>query len=61
MKADDKPIGIALCDIEKDEYCIEVNLLTGEIKSEKIKFFPYGKKKVLEKLFFGWEKGSANV
>ena len=53
MKKVNEAIGIARCDIKKGEYCIEVNISTGKVTSKKIKFLPYGKQKVLRKIFYG--------
>lgn len=49
-KSRKEAFGIAQADISKDEFIISVNLLTGEITGNKIRFLPWGKKKI-RKLF----------
>lgn len=46
-------IGIAKQSIVNGEYYVSINFQTGEIKSDKIKFRPWGKKKLRDKLFIG--------
>ena len=40
-------IGTAKKTIIDGEYCCSINWQTGEIKSDKIKFHPWGKKKLM--------------
>ena len=49
-----KKIGIAKKRIKPNETCIYVDLNTMEVTSPSIKFLPYGKKNVLNKIFKEW-------